>query len=315
VSYRDRLPQLIPGERLFITDGGLETVLIFQQGIDLPEFAAFDLLKDDAGFGAIRAYYEPYLAIAREYITGFVLEAPTWRANPDWASRLGYSSDALETANRKAIALMEEVRTANEPEVNPIVISACIGPQGDAYAPEAFMSADEAERYHGEQIATFSETAADMVSALTITYADEAVGIVRAAVAAATPVAISFTVETDGRLPSGQPLRKAIEQVDAQTRGAAAYFMVNCAHPTHFAHVLEEDGPWLDRLGGVRANASTRSHAELDEAEELDDGDPVDLGARYRELHERLPSLRVVGGCCGTDDRHVAEVCAALHGR
>jgi S-methylmethionine-dependent homocysteine/selenocysteine methylase len=311
VSFRRELPQLA-GDRLFVTDGGIETVLIFHRGLELPEFAAFDLLKDEAGTAEIRAYYEPYIAIARDAGAGFVLEAPTWRASADWGARLGYSPEALADANRAAIALMEEVRAAHEGEVSPIVISGCMGPRGDAYAPSELMSAAEAERYHGEQIATLAGTAADMATALTLTYAEEAVGIARAAAAAGLPVAISFTVETDGCLPSGQSLGDAIEQVDGATGSAPAYYMVNCAHPTHFAAELARDDRWLDRLIGVRANASERSHAELDEAEDLDDGDPVDLGTRHRELARRLPHLRVVGGCCGTDHRHVGEICAAL---
>jgi homocysteine S-methyltransferase len=176
------------------------------------------------------------------------------------------------------------------------------------------MTAEEAERYHSAQVRTFSETAADMVSALTMTYVEEAVGIARAARAAGMPAAISFTVETDARLPSGQALGEAIEQADAETDGGVAYFMINCAHPTHFADVLEADEPWADRIRGLRANASAKSHAELDEAEELDEGDPVELGAQYRALRPRLRNLNVVGGCCGTDHRHIAEICRAWLG-
>jgi homocysteine S-methyltransferase len=170
------------------------------------------------------------------------------------------------------------------------------------------MSAQEAEAYHSRQIATFADTAADMVTAITMTHAEEAIGIVNAAGTAGMPVAISFTVETDGRLPTGQPLPEAIDQVDDETDRAAAYFMVNCAHPTHFAHVLEDEGAWRDRIGGLRANASTKSHAELDEAEELDEGDPVELGARHRALRTSLPGVAVLGGCCGTDYRHVEQI-------
>ncbi len=313
MGFRERLPQLA-GDRLFVTDGGIETVLIFHRGFELPEFAAFDLLNDESGTVAIRAYYEPYLAIAREHGAGFILEAPTWRASLDWARRLGYSAESLAAVNRRAIALMEEVRAAHRAEVSPIVISGCIGPRADAYAPAELMPASEAEEYHGEQLETFAGSGADMATALTLTYADEAVGIARAAEAVGLPVAISFTVETDGRLPSGQSLHDAIDQVDAETGSAPAYYMVNCAHPAHFTEVLTGDDRWLGRLLGVRANASMRSHEELDEAEDLDEGDPVDLGARHRELDRRLPRLRVVGGCCGTDHRHVAEICATLDG-
>jgi homocysteine S-methyltransferase len=125
------------------------------------------------------------------------------------------------------------------------------------------------------------------------------------------PAAVSFTVETDGRLPTGQPLHEAIDQVDAETSSGAAYFMVNCAHPTHFADALEYDGAWRQRLVGLRANASSKSHAELDESTELDEGDPQDLGARHAALRDRLPNVTVLGGCCGTDARHVAAICAA----
>ncbi len=306
MRYRNRLPQ-VDGE-LFLTDGGIETTLIFHQGIDLPLFAAFGLLTDEEGTDALRRYYEPYLELAREQGLGFVLESPTWRASPRWARELGHSAEQLEDLNRRAIALMEELRDRYESGSAPIVISGCIGPQDDGYDPMTKLSADEARDYHAVQIATFAGTAADMVTAITMTYADEATGIARAAEQAGLPSAISFTLETDGRLPSGKALPEAIEQVDAETGSAPAYYMINCAHPSHFEAVLEGDAAWAQRIRGLRANASTRSHAVLDEADERDVGDPDDLGARYAGLKERLPRLNVLGGCCGTDHRHVAAV-------
>jgi S-methylmethionine-dependent homocysteine/selenocysteine methylase len=302
---RDRLPQL--DGQLFLTDGGIETTLIFHEGLDLPLFAAFDLLKDDEGTEALRRYYEPYLELARERGLGFVLESPTWRASPRWAAEIGYGADELDALNRKAIALMEELRERYAGGA-PIVISGCIGPQDDGYSPETKLSAAEAQDYHSTQIGTFADTSADMVCAVTMTYADEAVGITRAAQDTGVPAAISFTLETDGRLPSGQELGAAIEQVDAETDAAPAYYMINCAHPTHFEDVLEGGAAWARRIRGLRANASMKSHAELDEAEELDEGDPDDLGERYAALKEKLPELNVLGGCCGTDHRHVCAV-------
>jgi S-methylmethionine-dependent homocysteine/selenocysteine methylase len=301
------LPQL-QGD-LFIADGGLETSLIFHQGLALPDFAAFVLLDTDEGREALRRYFEPYLAIARERGTGIVLDTATWRANPDWGERLGYSKDELADANRRAVAFARELAAA-APEV-PVVLDGVVGPRGDGYVVGETMSAEHAEAYHRDQIAAFADAGADMVSAITMTYADEATGIARAAKAAGLPAAISFTVETDGRLPSGQPLREAIEQVDAETDGAPAYFMVNCAHPTHFAGVLEDDGAWRERIAGVRANASRMSHEQLDAAEQLDEGDPAELAEQYRALGERLPRLAVLGGCCGTDDRHIAQIAGA----
>jgi S-methylmethionine-dependent homocysteine/selenocysteine methylase len=305
--YRHHLPQL--DDKLFLTDGGIETSLIFHDGLDLPLFAAFDLLKDDDGTAALRNYFRPYAKLAADNGTGFVLESPTWRASPRWAKEIGYSEDELDRLNRKAIGLMEELREEFESDDAPFVISGCIGPQDDGYSPQTMLSADEAQEYHSTQIGTFADTAADMVTAVTMTYANEAIGVARAAHDVGMPAALAFTVETDGKLPNGQGLGEAIEEVDAATDAGPAYYMINCAHPTHFEDVLE--GPWRERVRGLRANASTRSHAELDEAEDLDAGDPHDLGARYAALRDKLPALNVVGGCCGTDIRHVGEIYSA----
>ena len=309
MKYREHLPQLDGG--LFLTDGGIETTLIFHEGLELPAFAAFDLLKDDDGTEALRRYFEPYARLARDRGVGLVLESPTWRASPRWAAEIGYSDGELDALNRKAISLMEEIRERHESAETPVVISGCIGPQDDGYNPAAKLTSAAAQDYHSTQIATFSDSAADMVTAITMTYADEAVGLTRAATEAGMPVAISFTLETDGRLPSGQALGEAVQQVDEQTDRGPAYFMINCAHPSHFDGVLEAGEPWQARIRGLRANASTKSHAELDEATELDEGDPVDLGARYAALGATLPELNVLGGCCGTDHRHVREICEA----
>jgi homocysteine S-methyltransferase len=305
--YRQQLPQL-DGGRLFVTDGGLETDLIFNRGLELPCFAAFPLLDDAEGTQALRDYFDGYIAIARSRGAGLVLDTPTWRANRDWGERLGYDSSRLADVNRRAVGLAADLRDESGLDT-PVVINGGVGPRGDGYVPGELMSPAEAEDYHGEQIGTFAGTEADMVSALTLNYAEEAIGVARAAAALGLPVVISFTVETDGRLATGQQLGEAIVQVDEATGGAPAYYMVNCAHPTHFADVL--DGQWTRRIGGVRANASRMSHAELDEAEELDAGDPDELAAGYAQLRDRLPALTVVGGCCGTDHRHVEAVCAA----
>ncbi len=312
-KYRNRLPQL--ADSLFMTDGGLETTLVFHRGIDLPYFAAFDLLKDDEGTEVLYRELARYAEVARAHGMGLVLESPTWRANPDWGARLGYDAEGLMDANRKAIDLLLTIRAEYEVPQSPIVISGNLGPRGDGYSPDARMSAYEAQAYHAAQIETFAQTEADLVSALTINYVDEAIGIVRAAEACAIPVVISFTLETDGRLPSGDTLAQAIERTDAETGIYAAYYMINCAHPSHFEHVLYKGQEWRLRLRGLRANASKRSHAELDESTELDEGDPQELGDNYRALHALLPRLAVVGGCCGTDHRHVDAICNAMRVR
>ena len=304
--HRRSLPQL--DGRLFLTDGGIETTLIFREGLDLPLFAAFDLLKSAAGEAALRRYFEGYAALARRLGAGVILESATWRASPDWGARLGYSREALAEANRKAIRLLEDVRNGIDDGKTPAVISGCVGPRGDGYVPGRTMTEAEAESYHAEQMGTFDGTAADMITAITMNYVEEAIGVARAARNAGMPAVISFTVETDGRLPTGQSLRSAIEGTDAATGSSPAYYMINCAHPAHFEGALEPGEPWTGRIRGLRANASIKSHAELNESSELDAGDPVGLGADHARLKRKLPRINVLGGCCGTDERHVEQM-------
>lgn len=293
----------------FLLDGGIETTLIFHDKLTLPHFAAFVLLETPEGTAVLRRYYQRYLEIAQGQGLGFVLESPTWRANPDWGALLGYDAKDLAGVNTKAIELMRDIRADVEPSDTPVVVSGCIGPRGDGYVVGSEMTADEAAAYHRPQIEALKAAGAEMCTGLTMTYVSEAVGIARAAKSAGLPVVISFTTETDGHLPNGQTLRDAIAATDAATGETPIYYMINCAHPDHFSGLLE--GDWLKRIGGIRANASRMSHAELDEAEDLNDGDPEEFGRLYRTLAEILPNVRALGGCCGTDHRHVgAAACA-----
>ena len=302
------LPQLTGG-RPFLTDGGLETTLVFHQARDLPDFAAFPLLDSDDGRAGLTAYYNPYLDVAERLGAGFVLDTPTWRANLDWGARLGYNPTALALVNYRAVTFVRSLAGAR-PGLTTVV-NGVIGPRGDGYVIGSTMSPAEAAAYHGLQVRAFAEAGAEMLTAVTMTYSDEAIGVARAAAAADIPTVISFTVETDGRLPSGETLGEAISRVDDACPIAPAYYMVNCAHPSHFAHALDVSESWPARVRGVRANASRLSHAELDEATELDRGDIAELGALYVSLSSMI-DLRVVGGCCGTDHEHVATIAHAL---
>ncbi len=295
-----------PDVPLYLTDGGLETTLVFHDGYELPEFAAFPLLNTAGGKARLTAYYEQYIEIARRAGVGFVLETPTWRASKKWAKRLGYCDTDVFGMNVSAVRLMQQLRVRHQTAQTPMLISGCIGPQDDGYEPQHLMTAQQAERYHRHQVMAFEQAHADVVTATTITYPEEAVGIANAGAEAGIPVVVSFTVETDGRLPVGTALRDAIEQVDRDSAVQPTYYMINCAHPDHL-HLAEGDS-WLHRIGGIRANASRMSHAELDASETLDDGHPHEFGALNRELKNMLPNLRVIGGCCGTDHRHVESV-------
>lgn len=299
---------LLRSSETVLTDSGLETDLVFHGGFDLPCFAAFPLLDDPAGAQALDRYYREHAQVAADAGVPFLFETPTWRANPDWGARVGYDLDALAGVNRRAVAMVRGCGEAFADALPGFVVSGCVGPRGDGYAPTEVMGAAQAQDYHRWQIGVLADAGADLVTAMTLTYVAEAIGIVNAADAVGIPAVVGFTVETDGRLPDGTPLRDAIEQTDRETDASAVHFLINCAHPTHFASVLQGEAEWTTRVGAVRANASRMSHAELDESEQLDDGDPVELSDQYADLRERLPRLVVLGGCCGTDVRHVQAI-------
>lgn len=304
------LPQM--SEKIFLTDGGLETVMIFHEGLELPCFAAFDLLKDDSGTETLRKYYRPFIESALEGRMGFILDTPTWRASSDWMPQLGYRVHEVDSFNRKAVALMQELRQEFQTADTPMVISGAIGPRGDGYVPGVQMTVDEACDYHLPQARALAEGGADLLSAVTMNYIAEAIGIVRAAKQVGLPIVIGFTTELDGHLPDGDTLEEAINRVDRETEGEPAYYMVNCAHFDHFRDAMIDGADWVTRIRAVRANASRLSHAELDECDVLDDGDPQEFGELCADLHSRFPGLTVFGGCCGTDHRHVEAVRCAM---
>ena len=305
-KYRHNLPQLAGS--LFLTDAGIESTLIYHDGQDLPHFAAFHLLRDADGTEVLKRYFRRHATIARDEGTGFIFESATWRASLDWGETLGYSPKALADINRKAIAMLFDLRAEFETPRTPCVISGCIGPRGDGYDPGQVMSAEEAQDYHASQARVFAEAGTDMIAAVTATNTPEAIGITRAGQAEGMPVVISFTVETDGCLPTRQTLKEAIAAVDEATGRGPAYYMINCAHPSHFKDVLADED-WIQRLRGLRCNASKKSHEELDNSDTLDDGNPEELGQDHHKLLARFPHINVLGGCCGTDERHTAAIC------
>jgi homocysteine S-methyltransferase len=304
-TYRAQLPQLSGG--LFLTDGGVETDLIFNHGIEIREFAAHTLLSQPREREALARYFRRFLTLAERQSAGFILDSQTWKAHRHWAGSLGADERELHAANRDSIDFIAALRDEFRANTHPVVLNGIIGPQGDAYAPDAAVASRQAEEYHGRQIEWLADTAVDMITAMTFTQSAEAIGFVRAARSAGVPMVVSFTVETDGHLPNGQALRDAIGSVDDATAGEAAYFMVNCAHPDHFFDVFD-DSDWCRRIRGLRCNASRQSHAELDECEVLDDGDANELAAQYGAISEAMPWLNVFGGCCGTDLRHISRI-------
>lgn len=299
-------------EPFYLTDGGLESTMVFHHGIELNHFAAFELLNDKAGRKELRTYFMPYFDLAVKYNVPFVAETPTWRTNPDWVYKLGYSTEQLHAISRHAVDFFRQLADEHSITQENILISGCLGPRGDGYVVEKEMTPVEAKSYHSEQIKAFALADADVVTSFTLNYLEEALGIAQAAKGFAIPVVIGFTVETDGNLPSGQPLREAIEAIDSETEAYPVHYMINCAHPEHFKHIFGDNRDWVNRIGCIRANASLKSHAELDNSTTLDTGDKCLLASGYHELKHLLPNLKVVGGCCGTDHSHIAKICEVL---
>lgn len=306
---------LLKTDRTFLTDGGFETWLFFQQGFEAPEFAAITLMDNEAARQAMRNYFDGFLRMAEASGTGFVLDTNTWRGCPLWASKLNLSETELLRLSGNAVNFAKNIRADWQTRVSPILINGVVGPAGDAYAPEQVPDSAEARELHTPQVKLLAGAGVDMISAITMTNTGEAIGIAQAVQEQNLPVVISFTVETDGRLPTGEHLGDAIQTVDTATNNGPVYYMVNCAHPDHFRDTVADGSDWVSRIGGVRANASRMSHADLDASETLDDGDPAEFGHLHIDLAQYLPGLRVVGGCCGTDHRHVESVAQHLYAK
>ena len=306
-----RIDSLMTSPGPWVADAGLETAMIFHEGFDLPHFASFPLLDSEAGRAAMTRWFDGFADLARKHGTGLVLDTVTWRANMGWAAAMGMTEAGIRAANRQAADFAMGLRAMHETPGLPVVVNGLVGPAGDGYRIDTMLTAAAAEVVHLPQIDALAKAGVDMVTVMTMTYPAEAIGVARAALRSGVPHVLSFTVETDGKLVTGQPLQDALAEVEAETGGSALFYMVNCAHPTHFAAVLA--GPMHARIGGIRANASRQSHAQLDEATTLDDGDPDEFGALYAGLRPQLPNLRIIGGCCGSDHRHVAAACNHLH--
>ena len=307
------IENLLAARKPFLTDGGFETSLFFKDGFDAPEFAAITLLDNPDAVKAMHRYFDRFLAMAEAADVGFVLDTNSWRGCVAWGEKLGRTHDEMLALNRKAVDLAVDIRERWENRVSPIILNGVVGPAGDGYAPDQLLDAGGAKAIHAPQIKAFADKNVDLISAITMTHTEEAIGVAKAAKNANLPVVVSFTVGTDGSLPTGQSIGDAIAETDAATDSAPIYYMINCAHTDHFQNAIAAQEPWIWRIGGLRANASRLSHAELDVATELDEGNPDEFGQSHGDLVRLLPNMRVIGGCCGTDHRHVHSAASKIY--
>lgn len=293
---------------LYLTEGGQETEILYRHGRDLPEFAMYPLLDDAAAMSDLRSMYSAVLDVAAGH--GFVamISGLDYRGSPDWGEKLGYSRSALAEALERSIAFLREVARPYQGQIREIFIGGMLGPRGDAYALNKTITAEEANEYHSFQLEILKRAGVDFVSAVTFNSVAEAVGVARAAARIGVPLNISFTLESNHRLKSGLSLKEAVQAVDSHAGDARPdFYGINCSHPSEFEPALEP-GDWVLRFRSLRPNASAKDKMELCQIGHLEEGDPVDLGARMGVLARRYPHIDVWGGCCGTWDRHLHEI-------
>lgn len=299
----------------FLTEGGVYTHLMFDLNVELRNLAAFELLFDASKEAILKDLHRTFADIAIKYGVSIILDTETWRASSNWYKLVGTSAKQQTKIHPLALAssrrLADYVRDKSEGKVNAIVVGT-MGPLNDAYKFDKDLSVEVARNYHRAQMLEFKANKAGAVGAYTLSTSTEALAIALEAKDATIPCFLSFTVETDGTLPSGESLQMAVERVDEETQNSVLFFMVNCAHPRHVRKAVENDGAWIQRIRGVRGNASIKSHEELNNSTELHSGDPVQFANDLLSLRDIFPQLVVMGGCCGTSPDHSIEIAKKL---
>jgi homocysteine S-methyltransferase len=317
MSYQTTFP-VRSGEALFLTEGGIETELMYKWRFELPHVAVFPLLDNPDAVAVMRGIYRRSLDVAAAHGMSAMLTGLDYRASPDWGGLPGYSQEALVEANHQAIDFLRELAREYNDDLPRVLVGGIIGPRGDAYELNRTITADAAEDYHATQLTTLKQADVDFAAAMTFNNIPEAIGVARAATTIGVPLVISLTVDSTSRLKSGPTVAEAVETIDAETDGAPACYMLNCSHPVEFEPGLT-DGDWIRRLRGFRPNASKMEKIALCQIGHLEEGDPVELGRLMGDLARRYPHMDIWGGCCGTGTVHLGEiaknVCKAYRGQ
>jgi S-methylmethionine-dependent homocysteine/selenocysteine methylase len=314
VETASNFPKQRPN-KLFLTEAGIETELMYKWGFEIPHFAMFALLENDQIVSTLRGMYRSYLDVAAKHEMSFLMGGFDYRASPDWAELLGYGPEALKEANLRCLDFHRQMGAEYASDVPEAVTMGCVGPRGDAYQLNRTISEAEAEDYHSVQLTTLRDAKVPLVYAATFNNIPEAVGVVRAARRLGLPIALSFSLDSNSKLKSGPSVKEAIEAVDEATDRAPEFYAINCSHPVEFEPALEP-GSWIERLRNLRPNASKMEKIALCKLGHLEEGDPIELGQLMGQLAKRYPHMDIWGGCCGTGEVHLEEiarnVCAAF---
>ncbi|WP_286238828.1 homocysteine S-methyltransferase family protein [Neptuniibacter halophilus] len=306
MSEQQGFPLSRPG-RLYLTEGGTETEIMYKYGFELPHFAMFPLLDNPAAVTKMRDMFRYYLDVVAKHKLCALIGGLDYRASPDWGKLLGYSDAGLAEANLQSIDFLRDVAAEYAHDIEQTLIQGLIGPRGDAYQQGHTITAEAAEDYHAIQLTTLKKAGVDLALAITFNNVEESIGVARAAKTIGVPLAISLTLNRNSTLGDGTPLADAIEQIDQATDHSVEFYSINCSHPIEYEPAID-GGPWLQRVRGVRPNASKMEKVALCKIGHLESGDPVELGEQCGELAKRYPHMDIWGGCCGTWDQHLDQI-------
>ena len=303
---RTTLPPQEEG-RFYLTEGGTETELMYKHGFELPHFAMFPLLDNPEAVSKMREMFRSYLDVAAKHEFCALMGGLDYRASPDWGELLGYSPAGLSDANLQSIEFLRDVAGEYSSDIPEILFQGLIGPRGDAYERNETITENEAEDYHAVQLETLKKADVDLALAITFNNIPESVGVARAAAEIGIPLAISLTLDSSSKLRSGPSLAEAITTIDKEPDQSPEYYLINCSHPVEYEPAIEP-GEWIERIRGVRPNASKMEKIALCKIGHLEDGDPEELGTLCGDLARRYPHMDIWGGCCGTWDKHLDEI-------
>ncbi len=306
MTHHDETPPRRPGLS-WLTEGGIETEIMYKWGHDMPHFAMFPLLERAAAAADIRGMYRRYLDVAARHGFAALIGGFDYRASPDWGALLGYSDEGLAEANLRSIDFLRGLAREYRDGLPDARIAGYVGPRGDAYSLNRTITEDEAAEYHAVQLATLKRAGVDLAWAVTFNNPAEARGVVRAAREIGVPLALSFSLTSSSRLASGQTLAEAVQSVDAASDGYPAFYALNCSHPLEFEPALTP-GAWQDRLRCIRPNAARIDKIALCKLGHLEEGDPHELGRQMADVARRFPQMDIWGGCCGTCESHLEEI-------
>lgn len=293
--------------RFYLSEGGTETEFMYKHGFELPHFAIFPLLDNPDAVSKLREMFRSYLDVAAKHEVCALMGGLDYRASPDWGELLGYSPAGLADANMQSIEFLREIAGEYSSQIPETLIQGLIGPRGDAYERNETITENEAEDYHAVQLETLKEADVDLALAITFNNIPESVGVARAAAKIGIPLGISLSLDSSSKLNSGQSLSEAITMIDKATDQSPEFYSINCSHPLEFEPAIEP-GDWVNRIRGVRPNASKMDKMALCQLGHLEEGDPVELGVLCGDLARRYPHMDIWGGCCGTWDKHLNEI-------